>query len=229
MKALVFDTGPIITLALNNMLWLLKKLKDKFNGEFYITESVYREAIERPMSSRRFKFEALQILKLKQEGVIKVYKNPKLRNSTVKLLKLSNSLFKAHGQYIKNLQYAEIETIVAAQLLGANIVVIDEFYTRMLLENPSFVKERMEKKLHEKVEIDSQNLEIFKRSVNDVKVIRSVELAVIAYENGFFKDFYLNISEPMKTLFEGILWAVKLNGCSMTENEINELIKIEEL
>jgi len=62
MKALVFDTGPIITLAMNNLLWLVKEMKDKFNGEFYITESVKRECVDRPLTSKKYKYEAIQVL-----------------------------------------------------------------------------------------------------------------------------------------------------------------------
>ena len=65
MKALVFDSGPIINLALNNMLWILKPLKEKFKGDFYITESVKRECIDRPLTSKKFKYEALETFKEK--------------------------------------------------------------------------------------------------------------------------------------------------------------------
>jgi hypothetical protein len=34
---------------------------------------------------------------------------------------------------------------------------------------------------------------------------------------------------PKKTLLEGLLWGVKLNGCSVSEREIDEVIKIEKV
>ena len=37
-KALIFDSGAIITLALNNLLYILKPLKKEFGGEFYILQ-----------------------------------------------------------------------------------------------------------------------------------------------------------------------------------------------
>ena len=36
MKALVFDSGSIISLVLDNLGWILKPLRLKFNGDFYI-------------------------------------------------------------------------------------------------------------------------------------------------------------------------------------------------
>ena len=226
-KALVFDTGPIITLAMNNLLWILKPLKEKFKGEFYITKSIERECIERPLTSKKFKFEALQILKLKQEGILKSYKDPKLKNKTQELLKLSNSLFKVHGNFIKNVQYAEIEAVGASLLLNAKAVVIDEFITRTLLETPLAVKRRMEKKMHEKVYVENENIKKFQQETKEVRVIRSVEMVTIAYELGLLNDYSLKIPEPKKTLLEALLWAVKLNGCSISEKEIKEIRKLE--
>ena len=43
MRSIIFDTGPIISLVTNNMLWLLEPLKKQFKGEFYITKSVKKE------------------------------------------------------------------------------------------------------------------------------------------------------------------------------------------
>jgi predicted nucleic acid-binding protein len=228
MKALVFDTGPIINLALNNMLWLAPKLKALYAGDFYITQSVFREAIERPLTSKKYKFEALQILKLKEQGVIKVYKNPKLARETTSYHTLANRIFKAKNSFVKNFHFADIESIVLGKTLQADAVVIDEFYTRMLMENPEALRERMEKKLHEPVTIVDANLKEFKRRIGEIRIIRSFELVALSYEKGLFDEYVLSIGNPRKTLLEGVLWAIKLNGCSVTEQEINELIEIEE-
>lgn len=226
MKSLVFDTGPLINLSMNNLLYLLRELKTKFNGEFYITNSVKRECIDRPLTSKKFRFEAIQILKLLQEGVIKVYEHKQLKARTQNLLKISNSLFKVQNNYIKNVQYAEVEVIAAAQILAANAVVIDEFITRMIIEDPLSVKDRMERKLHEKVVADKDKISSFSQMVSNVKVIRSFELVSIAYEFRMFEKYYLDIKNPKKTLLEALLWAVKLNGCSSTEEEIKEVLKL---
>ena len=62
-----------------------------------------------------------------------------------------------------------------------------------------------------------------------IRVIRSLELVTIAYELGFFKDYYLELPDPKKTLLEGLLWAIKLNGCSVSEHEIGEVMQIEKV
>ncbi len=226
-KALVFDTGPLINLSLNNLLYILPELKKRFKGEFYITESVKRECIDRPLTSKKFKLEALQILKLLEEGTLKIYKDPQLKNRTKNLLKMANSLFRVHDSYVKNVQYAEVEVIIASQLLNADAVVIDEFITRMIMEDPMAVKKRMEKKLHKNVKVDKENLEAFKEIVKSIKVIRSFELAVMAFEFELFKEYYLDIQEPKKTFLDALLWGIKLNGCASTEEEIRDVLKIE--
>ena len=90
MKSIIFDTGPIISLATNNLLSVFKKLKESFNGEFYITTAVKKEVIERPLDSKRYKFEALQVLKQYQDGVFKLYDATQLKEKTEKLMFLAS-------------------------------------------------------------------------------------------------------------------------------------------
>ena len=87
----------------------------------------------------------------------------------------------------------------------------------------------MERKLHMNVEIDNNNISKFMEETHGIKVIRSFELVTIAYEQGLFREYYLDLHKPKKILLEGLLWAVKLNGCSVSEQEIKEVIKIEKL
>ncbi|KHO51294.1 MAG: hypothetical protein QT04_C0044G0003 [archaeon GW2011_AR11] len=58
MKALVFDSGPIISLTLNGLLWMLRPLKQRFKGDFCITKAVYGEIISYPLHTKKFKLEA---------------------------------------------------------------------------------------------------------------------------------------------------------------------------
>jgi len=58
-----------------------------------------------------------------------------------------------------------------------------------------------------------------------LRVIRSIELVTIAYELGILNR-YMSIEEESfvrnvrDELLEGVLWGVKLNGCSVSEDEI---------
>ena len=80
MKSIVFDTSTIISIATNNLLWVLKLLKNKFGGEFFITSSVKNELIDRPLKSKKYKLEAIMISDILQKKIIKYFKNVELEN-----------------------------------------------------------------------------------------------------------------------------------------------------
>ena len=71
MKTILLDAGPIISLTTNNLLWIIEKLK----ANFAITEGVKRELVDRPLGTRRFKFEALQVQSLVEKKTISVIKD----------------------------------------------------------------------------------------------------------------------------------------------------------
>ncbi len=49
-KSIFFDTGPIITLVMARLDWILHLLKEKYGGKFYITPAVKRENwLKRPL------------------------------------------------------------------------------------------------------------------------------------------------------------------------------------
>ncbi|MBI5066313.1 hypothetical protein HZA97_08820 [Candidatus Woesearchaeota archaeon] len=225
MKALVFDTGPIISLATNNLLQLLPKLQEKFKGDFFITQGVHYEIIERPLKSRRFKFEALQVERRIEQGVLQVYNDKRITEKAKQILSQVNSCFKARGKYIQAVQLAEVETLVLAKEINADAVIIDELITRLLIENPEEIVKIMTHRLGEKVEVNKANLKQMQKQFKQIKVLRSAELVTIAFEMGILDKYLVNIPQARKELLEGLLWGVKLNGCAITEKEIDEILE----
>lgn len=234
MKGIVFDTGPVISLTLNNLLWLLDPLKKKFGGDFFICPGVYGELIKKPLTTKKFKFEALQILPYIVTDVLKLYKNEELSKITKELMHLANNSFLARGSPIKVVHLGEIEAIATAILTGAETLVIDERTTRTLIENPHAVSEHLQRKLHTHIDIDRDMLDKLKSRIEHIKVIRSFELVSIAYESGFLDRYMLEsvesvpeVSNVKRAVLEGVLWAIKLSGCSVSRDEIYEVIDIE--
>jgi hypothetical protein len=86
----------------------------------------------------------------------------------------------------------------------------------------------LNQKLHRKVEENKENLKNFQKEIGRVNIIRSVELLVLAYEFGIL-DRYISSYEEEKDLLDGILWGIKLRGCSISTDEINSIMKIEGL
>jgi len=227
MKSLIFDTGPLISLTLNNLLWTLEPLKKEFNGEFYIGKITKKEIIDKPLATKQFKFEALQVLQMINNGVLKVIDDEKIRKKAIDLLDIANVCFKARGNPIQICHLGEMESVAAALIFGTNAVVIDERTTRVLIESPERLANLLERKLHTPVAIDHGKLNEFSNEVRKIQVLRSVELMTIAYERGILDRFAAKIPNPQKELLDGVLWGLKINGCAISGKEIEEILKIE--
>src|SRR3990167_6606878 len=101
--SLFFDMGPLISLTMSRLIWILPLLKEKFGGSFYITPAVQRELIERPLTTKRFEFEALESLKLIREGTLEVY--DKVSGQKIKsIAAVANSSFFVNEKNVDVLQ-----------------------------------------------------------------------------------------------------------------------------
>ncbi|MEK6867558.1 MAG: hypothetical protein AABX98_01930 [Nanoarchaeota archaeon] len=231
-KIIVFDTGPIISLTLNNLLWILEELRKGYKGEFYITPAVYDELINKPLSTRKYKLEALQVLPYITKGTLKVYNNLPIINIAKELDTVANKIFQVEGNYVQIVHRGEIEAVATAVFLKADAIAIDERTTRHLIESPERIAQHMENTMHKSVTINSENLKRVKELVGDLKVIRSVEFVTIAYEKGLLNVYTENAATRIvpnikQAVLEGALWGVKLNGCSVKEEEINDILRME--
>ena len=227
MKSLIFDSGPIISLSMNNLLWVLKELKKSYDGKFYITMNVKKEIIDNPLNSKKFKFEALQVMKQQEDGVIELFNKLSIKQKVDELLDIANNLYFAHGKNINIVQFAEMEVLSAAIMTGADAIVVDERTTRLLVENTEKLRKILQRKLHTDIKIDRNRLIKLRNLVKNIRVIRSVELVLIAYEKGLLDKYIPNIDNPKKNLLDGLLWALKLNGCSISDVEINKIISLK--
>ena len=229
MKTIVFDSGPIISLALNDLLWILPDLKKYYNGNFVIPDSVKAEVVDNPLRTRKFAFEAIRVEGMITQNVLEISRDDNVKSQSQDLLTLANSSFEAHGAPMQLVHTAEMEAIVLARELHADAVVIDERTSRMLIEAPDNLKNLLEKRLQTKIKVNTSNLERFRSLLSSVKVIRSAELVSIAYSLGLL-DKYLprNGEVPIgkkKDLIESVLWALKLNGCAISKKNIDQLVK----
>ncbi len=227
MKGIVFDAGPIISLTTNNLLGLLTNLKEKYKGHFYLTNTIKIELIEKPLMTKKFKFEALQVLRSLNTGVLEIFDSPELKEKTFYLLDLANKCFEVKGNYICIVHFAEISGIAAVLLSNAEAFVVDERTTRLLVENPEKLKNILSTKLNTTVNINKEKLDEFRTLTKKIKLIRSVELAAIAYELGFLDKYLVDIPNPKQTLLEAVLWGIKLNGCTVSGDEIEDIIRFE--
>ena len=198
MKTIVFDTGPIISLTLNNLCHILDGLKEKSNVVFYIPPKVKRELVDKPIETRKFKFEALQVLYHIKKGTINIYDNKNLHPKAKYLLDLANSCYSIDKRNVEIVHYAEIQAVAAALILDAPVVVIDERTTRMLCEKPENLHKLLETKLHTKIRFKKENLAYFSK----FRFIRSSELVYIAYKKNL-------VNLKNENVLDALLYAVK--------------------
>ena len=225
MNDLVFDTSTIISIATNSLLDVLEQLKKKFKGDFIISNDVKREVLDHPLKTRKYKLEAIMISNLIQNNIIRTYSNVNLERKTINLLNICNDIFLSKGKPIKILDKAEVEALVLTQILKGTYVV-DERNIRLLVEDYRKLAQLLERKLDTKITINNQNIRQFKSEIKDINIIRSAELMVVAFEKGLFKE-YENKYSNKKAILEGILWGLRLRGCAISTDEINELVRIE--
>jgi hypothetical protein len=231
MKALIFDSGPVISLTMNNLLWTLEPLKDRFQGDFFITRTVYKELVLQPLETKKYKFEAMQILPLIAKGVLKIYQHAALHETTLQLLEKANKCFIAEKRSLQIVHHADMEAVAAAILSGADAIVFDERTTRVLIENPLSLEEHLGRKLHTVIRGDRKSLLEIKARIGGLKVLRSVELIAIAFNLGLLDRYIIEGEEQLipdlkPKLLEGALWGLKLSGCSVRTDEIEEVMHL---
>ena len=222
MKTLVFDTSSVISIVANDLLWVLKPLKQIFWGEFYIPTSVKFELIDKPFTTKMFKLESIMINKSITEGDFLV-NNPL---NVDDLLIHINSIYSVKEKILHIVDRGEVEALALVLRVQAAAYVVDERTMRLLIENPYTLRRILERKLHIKVDINKKLLKEFSEIVKGVKVIRSTELLIIAYEKGLLNKF-VTVGSTEIDLLDGLLWGLKLRGCSISSDEISEITKFE--
>ncbi len=221
-KILFFDAGPVITLVTSRLVWILPTLKKQFNGTFYITPAVKFELIDRPLTVKRFEFEALEVMKMIKEGILQVYdKVPKKR--VMELQNLANSSFSIKGKTMDIIQSGELESLAGVLETGADAIVMDERTLRLFIENSAEMQNLLKTRFQSEVSADQAKMKAFVQAAKGVTIIRSIELVGVAYRMGLLKDYIPEGKEGKETLVDSVLWATKFNGCAVTEHEIEEL------
>ncbi|MBI2651009.1 hypothetical protein HYX01_00910 [Candidatus Woesearchaeota archaeon] len=228
MKTIVFDTGPVISLTMNNLLWILEPLKNISNANFYITPNVKRELVDNPLNkTKRFKFEALQTLHYIENKTLEVMDNDNIRSETSRLLGIANNCFMAFGHNMGIMHEAEMSAIALCIEKNADAFVVDERTARLLIENPRKLLHILRHTLHTDIKENSSNIKEFRKITKNISVIRSAELVTVAYEKGLLDKYLANVPNSRKTLLESVLWGVKLNGCAVSKKEIEQILRIE--
>ena len=232
MKALVFDSGPLISMTMNNVLWLLEPLKKLFKGEFIITQAVKEEVVDNPLNTKKFKFEALQINMLIEAGTLTVKDDKETDEETRHILSLANSAFSVKKQPLRIMQYADASVLSFARAYQADAIVVDERVTRELVEHPARLSALLRRRFTGHVRTNNNTIHKLKSQLSSMSVLRSVDLITVAFEKGLLNNYIAKSSNvhnlnPKKILLESLLWGLKTDGCSVSRGDIDYILEHE--
>jgi len=224
MKALIFDSGTLINLAMNGLLDLLEKLKKEFNGKFLITRDVKYEIIDRPIGIPRFELEAMRIQNLIDQGTLELPSSLKISDEeiarrTEELMNIANRSIQTNSTWIKIVSKGEISCLALSQELSErkieNLIAIDERTTRVLSEDPASLEKMISMKMKKKVHVYLEKLESFSK----FRFIRSSEIVYAAYKKGL-------TDVKGKRALEALLYATRFKGAAISFEEIDEMKKL---
>lgn len=241
---IIFDAGPIISLSINGILDILGKLKElNPNISFVIPYGVKEELIDKPLITKKFKFEALKILNLIENNIIEVLSEIDADRKKELMRKMdimaNQSLVKRCDPnfFITILHKGELELFAEMIINNINYAIIDENIARKIIENPTTIKNRIEKKTHESIRIVNNSLKDFNKLFdNETKIFRSSEFVTICYEKNLFKDYesscykqLTNIVNIKAEVLEALLLALRESGCAIFSEEIYKIMNIEKI
>ena len=224
MKALIFDSSTIITLAMNGLLDILEKLKKQFRGKFILTRYVEYETITRPMNTKKFELNALNIKNLLDKKILEMpdslgITDDKIKAEMKQILNVVNATFSSHEKFMHIIDEGEASCIALSILASKkgieNAVAVDERTLRMLYEKPENLHKLLEKKLHTNIKANRQNFSFFKNL--NIKLIRSAEIVYVAYKKGLID------LKNHGSVLDALLYAAKFKGCSISQEEIEEI------
>jgi len=224
MKIIVFDAGPLINLSMNGLLYILPDLKKASGVKFIITQEVFREIYERPVTIKKFSLGAIRLNELVKAKVLQFPESVglnlnEIEKETQNLLDTANHSLSMRNHWIHLVSKGEMSSfaasIVASRKKLDTMVALDERTARMMFENPENLEKLMEKKLHTQLTLSSDAIKRFPQ----IKCIRSSELVYVAYKLGLTK------LKDEKAL-EAMLYATKFKGAAISFEEINVLKKL---
>jgi len=224
-KAVIFDSGALISFSMNGLTDLIRKLKENFQGSFLITSDVKREIIDKPITIKKFELEALKLKQLLDDGILQMplaigIKDNELLKEVDHVMTLANNTFVGDRGAINLIARGEASCFALSKLLTErkikNIIAIDERTARSLAETPKDLAKFLSRKLHAKITSKQENFSFF----SEFKIIRSAELAYVAYKKGL-----VNLKDAQ--VLDALLYAMKFKGCAISSEEISQMKKIK--
>lgn len=220
-RDILCDSGVLISLTAGCLDNILYFFSENHGMRFVIPPSVEYETVTRPMFNglRKHLFSAVRIKDAIEDGVVVVV-DAKVEEEARRLMKAANNLFYIKGKPIRLIHFGESEMLAAAVELGIEDILVDERTARLLIEAPFSLKEHMESEFQVNVMVNKGSYRDFSSKVSSLNVLRSSELVILGYEQGYFSNF----THLQKEALEAALYKMKYSGCSISFEEIHTYI-----
>lgn len=213
---IICDSSSLISLADSCLLPTLKTIKEHLEGKIYISKRVEYESILHPMEIPEYALAALRLKQAVREGIITPIDTKRATNSMNEILAHANRTYSIAGKPMRIIQEGEAEMLALAQELGIPNILMDERTTRMLSEAPEDMRAHYEKEFGKDVRMNDGEVSWFRNLTRGMRIFRSSEIAVAAYELGYFRDY----GDMETKMLEASLYALKFNGCGISFDEI---------
>ena len=214
MEAVICDSSSLIALSDTCHLNIMNMFK---SVNFVIPRMVEYESVIRPLQIKQYSLHAHRLRQTIDKGTIKVIEdnNDLIRN----VMDVANNTYYKKGKPIHLIDRGESGMIAACSDRDIRYMLIDERTTRTLIEAPDILKQHFEDEFRVHITTNVENLDKFRQMTKDIKILRSSELLILAYNKGYFSSF-----SNQKDVLEAALYRLKYNGCALSFEEIQEFV-----
>lgn len=218
----VIDSGTMITLSGTCLMNVFKNFVRTNKFELLISSTIALESVWNPISNKKFALNAARIKYAISEQIVNsVPKDSQVSFEMEKILRLANNIFFTQHGPLTIIQAGEAEALALAKIHNAKAMFIDERTTRSLIENPTRLKQVLERRQEEAIKINQENLDAIRGMFPNLLMFRSVDIIALAFE----QDLFDHELAHGKLELEAALYSAKYNGCAVSENEINDYLK----
>lgn len=225
-KYVVVDSGSVISLSMTGMLDIFRELSGK--TKFAISTEVHNELFKKPMAGIKFKFSAMRVEEYVQDGILEVIHNEQVDNLAEQILRHANSVFRAKGKDIKIIHRGEAQIFALAKHLKSDLIINDERVSRTFVEAPQHLQKKLLGRLHTEIGFNKKEYDRALDLIGELHIIRSADLFAVAFDRGVFNSSISKIKIPnaKAEFLRGGLWALKFSGCFISQQEIEEYVKM---
>lgn len=216
-KTLIADSSSIISLAVNCLSTLLEDL----NLKIVIPKEVLDEIVSRPSNSKRYALESIRIKKLLSDNIISV-EEPS-QGLVEEILNYANSIYTIHGHKLPLIHRGEAEALALLKEKNKNTLLIDERTTRLMMEDAELLRKILCEQNNQEVSANIKQLQKLQQMFPNIKIIRSSEIAAIAFEEKLLAE---KLGNNNLETFAAVLYALKFSGCAISWREIEEYLNL---